>query len=211
MRNKTLLLLAVVAMLLPNVSANAQNELPAFDMKRCVNMGNSFERPKDGDWGGPLLLENFSKIKGKGFDTVRIPVRWSDYTGPAPDFKIDSEFIAQVDDAVTEALEQDLNVILNVHHFEEIMENPQKEFRKLAAMWRQIATHFASRSDDLWFETLNEPNNKLEGELMRAAKLAAVLVIRENNPSRSIILGGDGWSNIRSLPSNIKSPDDDIV
>ena len=191
--------------------ANIGGTHPDFDMQRCVNMGNSFEAPSDLSWGKPLDVADFLKIKNAGFDTVRIPVRWSDYTGPAPDFTINSAFMARVDLAVTEALSQDLNVILNIHHFEEIMDRPTTEFKRLVAMWRQISTHFAPRSKNLWFETLNEPHGKLEGKLMQAAQTASVLAIRETNPERLIILGGKDWSNVRSLSSNIVAPDDNII
>ena len=184
---------------------------PAFDMKRCVNMGNALEAPRDEDWGGPLRVDKFAEIKAAGFDTVRIPVRWSAYTGAAPDYTIEPDFLAEVDRAVTLALNEELNVILNIHHFDEIMENPRAELRKLLAIWRQLATHFADAPDDLWFETLNEPNNELQGELMRAAQTTAVLGIRESNPDRVIILGGEEWSGIASLPSNIEAPDSNIV
>lgn len=194
-----------------NALANVSSSHPDFDMKRCVNMGNSLESPAEESWGGPLNVENFSKIKQAGFDTVRIPVRWSDYTGEGPDYKIDLAFMRTVENAVTEALSQNLNVILNIHHYEAIMDNPKAEYKKLVEMWRQIATRFRSRSDDLWFETLNEPNENLKGDLMRAAQTAAVLAIRESNPTRLIILGGEDWSSIRSLSSNISAPDKNII
>ena len=183
----------------------------AFDMQRCVNMGNSFERDPDAQWGAPLDVSKFAEIKAAGFDTVRIPTRWSAYTGPAPEYSIDPAFMAEITAAVDTALAHDLNVILNVHHFEEIMTDPKNEMRHLLAIWRQIGTAFSDRSDNLWFEALNEPNNKLKGKLMQAAQQVAVLAIREENPDRIIILGGEEWSGINSLPSNIAPPDNNIV
>ncbi len=188
-----------------------ESSVSAFDMHKCVNMGNSLEAPRDASWGKPIVLEDFAKIKAAGFDTVRIPARWSDYTGAAPDYTIEADFMADAKAAVDAALEQDLNVILNIHHFDSIMQDPQAEMRHLLAMWRQIASTFASYPDDLWFETLNEPNAALRGKLMQAAQTAAVLGIRETNPDRIIILGGEDWSGIDSLVTNITPPDDNIV
>jgi len=183
----------------------------AFDMQRCVNMGNSLERDPDAKWGAPIDPTKFASIKAAGFDTVRIPVRWSTYTGDAPTHSIDPVFMAEAENAVDVALSQGLNVILNVHHFEGLMEDPRGEMRHFLAIWRQLATHFSSRPDDLWFEVLNEPNGKLEGKLMQAAQEVALLAIRESNPDRIVIFGGENWSGINSLPTNIAPTDDNIV
>ena len=44
-------------------------QIAAFDMQRCVNMGNSFEAPKDDPWGKPVNPADFETIRAKGFDT----------------------------------------------------------------------------------------------------------------------------------------------
>jgi endoglucanase len=182
-----------------------------FDMKKCVNMGNSLESPRGESWGKPINIADFKVIRNKGFDTVRIPVRWDDYTGSAPAHTIEADFMSKVVKIVDAALAEDLNVILNIHHFDEIMENPKQELPQLVALWKQIATRFRNHPKSLWFETLNEPHKNLNGKLMQAAQVAATLAIRETNPDRIIILGGENWSGIDSLPSNIVPPDEHIV
>lgn len=209
--------LFTAAMILAGLgSAKSQETLTgpiaaAFDMKKCVNMGNSLESGPDVEWGAPIDPTQFADIKAAGFDTVRIPVKWSAYTDDSPDHLIDPAFMADVTVIVDSALGAGLNVILNVHHFDEIMKSPKAEMRHLLAIWRQVATHFADRTDDLWFELLNEPNNKLEGKLLQAAQQVAILGIRESNPDRILILGGERWSDINSLPTNIAPPDNNIV
>lgn len=199
-----------------STSILAQTAIPLsvssqFDMQKCVNVGNSLEAPTEGDWGPPIDLAHFSLIKQAGFDTVRIPVRWSAHTGGAPEYKIDPIFMARVDSVVSTALANNLNVILNIHHFEEIMAAPKGELRKLVAMWRQIGIQFSDAPDDLWFEALNEPFENLKGPIMQAAQKASTMAIRESNPTRIIILGGEDWSGIRTLATNIAPPDDNIV
>lgn len=183
----------------------------AYDAQKCVNIGNYFETPADNNWGGSFALDDFNLIKAAGFDTIRLPVRWSDYTGPAPDFAIDPAFFAEVEAAVDAALAQGLNVVLNVHHFDALMENPAAEYKHFAAIWRQLATHYADYPDDLWFEVLNEPTKKLRGEKLINAQTAASLVIRETNPDRIIILMGENWSGINSLYTNMAPLDDNFV
>jgi len=203
--------LFVLAAGLPFAIPGNASTLEAFDMQRCVNMGNSFDSPRDAPWGEPINPDHFEMIRDKGFDTVRIPVRWSDYTGGAPVFAIESDFMAKVSAVVDRALSEDLNVILNVHHFEEIMDDPGSETEKLLAMWAQIAPSFKDRSDSLWFEVINEPFNELKGKKLLTLQAKAVRKIRKSNPDRIVILGGEDWSGIRTLDTNIMPPDDNIV
>ncbi len=196
----------------PSVTeASYQDYATAFDMQTCVNMGNSFEAPAGNPWGKPINPADFAVIKSKGFDTVRIPVRWSDYQTGGPDYAIDPDFMAQVDTAVTAALDAGLNVILNMHHNQEIVEDPVAAMPAYLAAWEQIGAHFKDAPDDLWFETLNEPHNALKGELMQEAQRSGVATIRATNPDRIIILGGEDWSGIRTLDTNIAPPDENIV
>lgn len=190
--------------------ASAANH-KAFDMQRCVNMGNSFDSPRGEPWGAPIDPDHFDIIKQKGFDTVRIPVRWSDYTKGAPDYKIETDFLAEVTNIVDRALDLNLNVILNVHHFEEIMDDPDTHTDKLYAIWEQLAPHFRDKSDSLWFEVINEPFNELKGDKLLMLQAKTVRNIRKSNPNRIIILGGEDWSNIRTLDTNIMPPDANIV
>lgn len=183
----------------------------AFDMSRCVNMGNSLEAPANGEWGVPLHLEDFAHIHAAGFDTVRIPVRWSDYTEPDGAFVIRPDFMTEVQTAVDTALAQNLNVILNVHHFEEMMADPRGEMARFLAIWEQISAAFSEAPSDLWFEILNEPNGTLKGRWLQAAQRDAVDVIRRTNADRVIILGGEDWSNVDTLNTNIGPPDKNIV
>lgn len=196
-----------------SVEKSAPPSLQKFDMRRCVNMGNSLENAKSAKWGGGdnITAADFENIKAQGFDTVRIPVRWDDYSGAPPRYSIEPAFIAHVKTIVDSALAQDLNVILNIHHFHEIMDAPTTELARFEAMWHQIATEFKDYPDDLWFETLNEPSKNLKSDLMRKSQTIAINAIREVHPDRLIILGGEFWSNYRQLNTNIGPPDENVI
>lgn len=185
--------------------------LDAFDMRRCVNMGNSLDSPKGQPWGAPVRAEDFVGIAERGFDTVRLPVRFSEYTGPGPDYTIEPDFLLHVQSLVDAALAQGLNVMLDVHHFQEIMREPAQETPKLTAIWGQLGEAFAGYPDDLWFEILNEPMDKLSGAHLRTAQRAATERIRATNPDRIIIYGGEHWSGIAAMMSSIQPPDENIV
>ena len=44
---------------------------------RGVNLGNALEAPSEGSWGLYLKEEYFKDIAEAGFDSVRVPIRWS--------------------------------------------------------------------------------------------------------------------------------------
>jgi endoglucanase len=190
-------------------SAQAAEPLP---VGTCINMGNHLEPERESGWGGKRIeAADFARIRAAGFDTVRIPVRWSNKTGRAPDYAIDRAWLARVTEVVDQALAADLNVILNDHNFEDLHENPDANRDKLAAIWRQVAAHLAKRPvARLWFEIQNEPHDALTNENLLVTLAPALAAIRATNPDRPVVIGGGNWSGIDSL-ATLELPDDSNV
>lgn len=186
-------------------------EADQFETKRCINMGNALDAPTEGAWGHTIDAASFPRIAAVGFDTVRIPVRWSAHTSGAPDYRIDEAFFARVTEVINQALSSDLKVILNIHHFEGLNADPEGHFDQFLALWSQIATRYRDLSESVYFEVINEPNAAFKGDIMRRYVRAAFDRIRETNPTRILIIGGDEWSGIRSLPSIPKIDDPNQV
>lgn len=68
-------------------------------------------------WGNTeTRRELITFIKNEGFDTIRIPVTWTNHVGDAPDYIIREEWFARVQEIVDWCVEEDLYVILNIHH-----------------------------------------------------------------------------------------------
>lgn len=108
-----------------------------------INMGNSLEAyPDEDSWGNPIKDEYFTLMKQAGFDTVRIPIRWSAHALTSSPYSIDSTFFSRVDHVVDTALNAGLNVIINIHHYEELMTDPEGHKERFLALWSQIATHY---------------------------------------------------------------------
>ncbi len=108
----------------PRLSADPAFKQLSSGLGRGVNLGNALEAPREGEWGVTLKAEYFTKIKQAGFDSVRIPVRWSNHAGHAAPYAIDAKFFARVDWAVGQALKNRLIPVLNMHHYEEIFQDP---------------------------------------------------------------------------------------
>ncbi len=185
-------------------SAGAQN----FNVKRCVNMGNQLEGlPSEGDWGRRIERADFRAIAGMGFDTVRVPVRWNNKAEDTPPYTIEPTWMDRVAEVVRWAQDFNLQVIINVHHYDELYADPAAESDKFVALWAQIAARFQDQPDTVSFEVLNEPRDGLTNANLPALQNAAIAVIRETNPTRSIIVGGASFNSIADLET-YPFPDD---
>ena len=101
--------------------AAEQAKMDPFKMNqllgRGVNMGNALDAPSEGEWGFTLEEKYFQAAKDAGFNSVRIPVRWSAHAMTEPPYTIDPNFMKRVDWAVNCALSRNMPVMLNVHHY----------------------------------------------------------------------------------------------
>lgn len=167
---------------------------------RGVNLGNALEAPKEGEWGVTLEESFFKTIKDGGFDTVRVPIRWNAYAAEKPPYTIDPAIFERVDWVLKNAQEQGLVVILDLHHYLEIMEEPGAHKERFLAIWDQIARRYQQAPEGVYFELLNEPNGSISGtNAWNELLVEAIQVIRASNPQRTIIVGPGNWNSIANL------------
>jgi endoglucanase len=179
---------------------------PAFG--RGVNLGNALEAPREGKWGVVLEEAYFEKIASAGFQSVRIPVRWSAHADSAPPYRIDPAFFARVDWAIGQALDRRLYPIVNMHHYDAVMDTPDQHRARFLALWEQIATHYKDSPDALSFELLNEPHGQLTSAKWNRLAAEAIAVVRRTNPTRKIVVGPGSWNSIGEL-KNLELPETD--
>lgn len=172
---------------------------------RGVNLGNALDAPIEGEWGVFLKDEYFELIADAGFNSVRIPVRWSAHTEVEFPYSIDPQFLERVDWAIKQALSRKLVVILNVHHYAELNNSPQSHKERFLAIWEQLADHYKGYSNSLYFELLNEPGRNLTNELWNKYLADTIQIIRKDNPTRIIVVGPTQWNGILQL-DNLKLP-----
>lgn len=168
---------------------------------RGVNLGNALEAPKEGEWGVVLKDEYFQQIQEAGFDSVRLPVRWSAHAGESAPYHIDPKFFDRVDWAVRQALNRQLTPVLNMHHYDALCEQPDAHRERFLAMWRQIAEHYKDYPPRLALELLNEPHGKFTAEKWNRLLAEGIAVVRQSNPTRQILAGPIEWNSIAKLPS----------
>lgn len=190
----------------------AADNQAAFDlaarMRIGLNLGNALEAPSEGAWGLTLTETDFRLISEAGFQCIRLPVRWSAHANEKAPYTISPDFFKRIDWVLEQAKANRLYVVLNIHHFEEIMVDPENNRERLLALWEQIATHYADYPGWLLFELLNEPRDKITAELWNQYLEETLTVIRKSNPKRMVVIGPANWNNYASLPK-LKLPEHD--
>jgi endoglucanase len=190
--------------------ADAGKDAFAFNrlLGRGINLGNALEAPREGAWGLTLKAEDFRAIKKAGFDSVRIPIRWSAHAGQKAPYTVDPAFFKRVDWAIDQALDNKLTVVINDHHNEEVFRDPTKYGPRLEALWKQIAHRYHDRSDRLYFELLNEPHGALTDERWQQLFSRLLAAVRATNARRIVIIGPGQWNGIGSL-GRLRLPEND--
>ena len=172
-----------------------------------VNLGNYLEAPSE--WGVTVTPAEFAVMHAEGFDHLRVPTGWHYHTGPGPDFTIPPAFFARVDFVVTNALANQLAVLINLHHFGEFDTSPVESTDKLIALWRQIAAHYATFPPTLAFEVLNEPHDRATTALINPIYTRVLAEIRKTNPGRTLFVEPGNWGNIDELKDLVLPANDD--
>lgn len=165
----------------------------------CMNLGSALEAMYEGEWGYTVRRGDLVRLAEAGFETVRLPVRWSAHSGEAPPYAIDPAMLDRVSEIVGWAEEIGLNIIVNVHHYDALNEDPDRHEPRLEAIWDQLATHFAGAPDHLIFETINEPHTNMSMARTDALNTRLLTRIRRDHPERWVILGTAFWGNLSAL------------
>lgn len=185
-----------------NCSAVSQQTCDvAHKLGKGINLGNMLDAPREGDWGVNVEPEFFDLVAEK-FDTVRIPIRWSNHASTSQLAIIDEAFFQRVEMIIDKYLARERYVIINMHHYNQLFGdklNPN-EFSvdesvvqaRFLSMWKQISLRFKDKSDKLIFEILNEPHGKLENRAWYDLMNQALAVIRVENPNRVIMIAPSG-------------------
>jgi endoglucanase len=179
----------------------------ALPLGKCVNLANMLEAPSEGAWGRAFEDADATRIRQAGFTTVRLPVRFSAHALAGSPFTIDAAFMARVHHVLDTNLAAGLNVILDMHHYEELFTDPTGNSVRFAELWRQVAADFRGAPSNVWLELINEPHAQLADSNLMAVLTPALAAVRATNPTRPVIIGGQNWSGINSL-ATVPFPND---
>ena len=148
----------------------------------------------------------FKMIKDAGFTSVRVnlyPFSFMD-----KNHKIDPAWLKTLDWVVEKGSDADLMVILDLHEFTAMADDPEAKKEMFLSFWRQVAPRYKSSPDNVVFELLNEPNQKLTVDMWNNFLVEAMGIIRQSNPNRTLVIGPGNWNGIESL-NTLKLPEND--
>ncbi|MBQ8780053.1 MAG: cellulase family glycosylhydrolase [Oscillospiraceae bacterium] len=225
----------------PSEKANGSSVSIAKAMGNGWNLGNTMESvaswlgasalPEDYEkaWGQPITTEEIIRaVKNSGFDSVRIPVAWSNMMSSDGKYTISEKYFERVDEIVGYVLENDMYCIINIHwdggwwkDFGSSDEKVQAEaMKKYKAMWTQIANHYADYSDKLIFESANEElGSGTKGNSSMAESYERVNMINQTfvdlvrstggkNKNRPLLIAGYDTDIAKTADSRFKMPTD---
>jgi endoglucanase len=172
----------------------------AVHFKRGINLGNRLEAPNEGDWGSRILETDFPFIAARGFDHVRIPIRFSAHALTGSPYTVEAAFFTRVDTVVEQALAANLAVIVDLHHYEELTANVPAHRDRFLAIWRQIAERYRDLPTKVAFELLNEPYGQLD-TAWNQLLADAIAVVRSTNPRRLLVADAVFWADPSRLGS----------
>lgn len=174
--------------------------------KKGINLGNRLEAPTEGEWGGSVLASDFPFLASRGFDHVRIPIRFSGHALAASPYTIDATFFQRIDTVLDQATAAGLAVIVDMHAYDAMASSPASERERFLALWSQIADRYKDRPDTVAFELLNEPNTQLDSSWNEIAA-AAIATVRVTNPRRLLVVDSVFWADPSRL-ALLTLPDD---
>ncbi len=187
-----------------------------------VNLGNALEAPREGDWGLTLRAEYFELIAEAGFAHVRVPIKFSAYADAAAPYAIAeadatvvnaSSLWERIDWVIAQAEANGLYVILDLHHYDELHDDPAGHRDRFLAIWDQVATRYADAGPLVLFELLNEPNAAfdVDRQVLNELLSDALAVVRATNPIRPVLVGPGAFNGIGALNDLVLPPDPNLI
>ncbi len=155
----------------------------------------------------------FADIKQAGFSTVRIPINfgaWANYEKPYQWHT--GNGLEYADKFVKWAMENDLNVIVDLHHveFDGSIKNAARTER-IVWIWSEIATRYKDTNPEkVFFELRNEPHD-IAAEGWRKQANEIIKAVRSIAPKHTLIVGFHDWNSRKALIESQPFEDGNII
>lgn len=138
----------------------------ANTFESCGIIGGSKTDDFETGWGAPRTTKKMIQgVKACGFDSIRIPVAWSNMMEVKDgEYIVSQKYLKRVATVVDWCIEEDMYVVLNEHYDgawwgmfgSSDMAIRERGMKKYEAIWTQVADYFKDYDYHLIFESANE-------------------------------------------------------
>jgi endoglucanase len=190
---------------------SAVSDVRYANLARGVNLTRWFQ------YGSriPITAADRDLLQHAGFTSVRIPVapQYLLYYATSPE-RIERN-LANLDKAIDLFLSAGMAVTLDFHadaeYLDHYLSTPGAP-ETLVNVWRELATRYANRDPDLlFFEIMNEPDNRFTQAAWDIEQHAVLAAIRERAPRQTVILDAVNWSGLDALLQMTPYSDPNVI
>lgn len=201
------------AAVLPGQFASAQSVSDAryAHLARGVNLTRWFQ------YGSriPITTADRDLLLNAGFTSVRIPVapQYLLYYWSSPD-RVERN-LTNLDQGIDMFLQAGIAVTLDLHadaeYLDHYLTRPGAP-ESLVTLWRTLASRYAGRDPDLlFFEIMNEPDNRFTEASWDAEQRQALAAIHEVAPRHTVVLDAVNWSGLAALVQMTPYSDPNVI
>jgi endoglucanase len=152
---------------------------------------------------------HFAIIRRAGFDFVRLNLQAFKHMDASN--RLDRAWVAKLDDVIREAGKAHLGVIVDEHDFDACSQDVDQCRTRLSAFWQQVAPRYANAPRNVAYELLNEPHDKLDGDVWNQLFAQELQIVRQSNPTRIVVVGPTHWNSLKDLPLLKLPPDPNLL
>lgn len=155
----------------------------------------------------------FAEIARAGFKTVRIPINFGAWASLEKPYRWENEEgLKAADSFVKWALDNNLNVVIDLHHVE--FDGSVKDAAttgRIVWLWSEIAARYKNTNPEkVFFELRNEPHD-LTPENWRQQAGEIIKIVRGVAPNHTLIVGFHDWNSRRALIESAPFEDRNII
>lgn len=155
----------------------------------------------------------FRDVAAAGFKTVRVPINFGAWASMTTPFKWEQqEGPAHADQFVKWALDNRLNVVVDLHHveFDDSVEGAATTER-VVWLWREIAARYKNTDPErVFFELRNEPHD-IKPEVWREQAELIIAAVRAIAPDHTLVVGFHDWNSRNALIESKPFTDPNII
>ncbi len=217
---KTFVAVLAVSLLIPSLPSCADAPNPAADTAFAVQRGTNIahwlsQSKQRGEERRTFFQEeDVAYLADLGFDHLRIPVdeeQLFDEEG-----QLEPEAIGLLHDAIGWSLDHDLRVVVDLHilrshhfnHEEKPLWTEPAAQQRFFNLWRSLSDELQQYPTSMVaYELMNEPVADDPDDWNRLVE-KAVAVIREQEPTRTIVIGSNRWQSADTF-DELKIPEND--